>query len=149
MHYKIRNILIISTGMVIAFVLLTFVGSIFFIFFLNTEKNPKILSNNSIFLSNLNIKILNTTKVPGLAREIKNYLKIFELQKITIGNDSITIDTTIVKTSRNWYPQAKLICQIIGIDSTRILLAKQYDTSAFIISVLIGNDYKLLKPFRK
>lgn len=149
MHFKIRNIFIISTSVVTSFVILTFVGSIFFLFFLNTGKNSKILSNNLISLSNLDIKILNTTKVHGLAREIKNYLKVYELQKITIGNDSIAIDTTIVKTSRNWHPQAKLICQIIGIDSTRIILTKQYDTSAFIISILIGNDYKLLKPFRK
>lgn len=148
MPNKIRNIFIISTSVAISFVLLAFIGSIFFLLFLNSEKNPKTLSKNSITLSHLNIKILNTTKIPGLAREIKNYLKVYEIQKITIGNDSIAIGTTIVKTSQNCYLHAKLLSQIIGIDSTRIVLAKQYDTS-FIISVLIGNDYKLLKPFRK
>lgn len=148
MHYKIRNIFIITTSVVISFVLLAFIASIFFFFFLNSEKNLKISFENSTSLSDLNIKIFNTTKVPGLAREIKNYLKIYEIQKVTIGNDSVTIDTSIVKTSRNWYRQAKLLCRIICIDSSRIVFAEQYDTS-FVIGVLVGNDYKLLKPFRK
>ncbi|MGQ9818997.1 MAG: LytR C-terminal domain-containing protein [Candidatus Kapaibacteriales bacterium] len=149
MHYKIRNIFLISISAVIILVLLIFIGSVLSLYLLNNAKESKNSLTEQISLLNLNVRILNTTKIPGLAKELKNFLKVYEIQDVTIGNDSIIIDSTILKTSRNWYSQAKTLSQIIGIDSTKIIFDQCYDTSKLKFSVLIGKDYKLLKPFRK
>lgn len=149
MQSKIQNILIFFANVLIFLILLLFVGSFLLPYLLENGSKEKIPSEERLSLPNLNVKILNTTTNPGLAKEMKNYLKIFEIRNTFVGNDSLQTNSTVIFTKFGSYKQAKMLGLILGLDSTNVSYDQQLDTSQFDCVIFIGKDYKLLKPFRR
>lgn len=149
MQSKIKNIFIIIANVFIILIIVVFSLSIFFSHLYEDRKSDDkpIKKNNTLF--DLKIKIFNTTNVSGLAREVKNYLKIYELKNTLIGNDSVKINASLIKANPKKSLQAKQLALIIGLDSSMVLFDKSMDTSSFDCVIFLGNDYKLLKPFNK
>ncbi len=91
------------------------------------------------------IVICNATNVYGLAKEMKLFLNSFEIKKIETKNYDTLSNKTRLIANPNSYEFAVFISKLIDFPVSSI---EKNNLKMTELVIIIGNDYKLLKPFK-
>ncbi|MFC2131566.1 LytR C-terminal domain-containing protein [Bacteroidota bacterium] len=143
---KILSIVLIS---LLSIVILIFVISIFFRFVIGPPIDPT-LDENIEKLSVeevIQVNVLNACGVKGLAATTRNYLRARGFDVVDIGNYKSEVDTSFVIDRMGDISSAKKVAYALGISDS--LVISKIDSNLFLRgSVILGRDYKRLKPFQ-
>lgn len=92
------------------------------------------------------VNILNSCSVDGLAKKVKDYLNKQGIDVVSIGNLSSPVEKSYIKGGSD-ENNALNLASIMGIDKS--MLKTELDNSPNrVLSVIIGKDYSQLKPFK-
>ncbi len=149
MKNKLTNIFFIFAIVSIGIILLVFSISFYFKNIYNSEPTSKRKEESFKIDSEMKIRVLNSTKVAGIAKEMKLFLNTFEFKNIDVGNDSSNYENSRILIKSNRIPQGNFIAKIIHINEHLVEQSIALDSSDIDCVVILGKDYKLLKPFQK
>jgi len=145
MHSKLKNILILSIFFASVLIFVFFLGSIYLKYFKESDSNAKQMPNNGLDFTNFQIRIYNGTNVSGIARQMKNFLGNFDLKVESAQNFNIQVDKSKIIVSNNSKEFGEYIAKLIGLAEDSLELN---DSLRNYCHIVLGKDYKLLKPFR-
>ena len=110
--------------------------------------NSKLETSSSKHEQAIQLEILNSTNVDGLANKMMNYLRKRGFDVVRVGNYSnlSEIKSIIIERSAK-LNTAVSVAQTLGIADSCIY--RKPDSTLFLnCTVVIGNDYKNLAPFK-
>lgn len=145
MYGKIKNILVFSITFLSLAIFVFFLYSIYVKYFPNEGNNFE--ENKTKFRPEFSgtIKIFNATNVNGLAKEMKLFLKSFEIEVSSTQNyDSLLTQTKLI-SKPNSIELARYIAKLIDFELSRIEYSNSLENDIILV---IGADYKFLKPFK-
>lgn len=149
MKNKLINIFFIFVIISIGIILLLFSISFYFKNIYNSEVTSKGKKKSFKIDSEIKILILNSTNVAGIAKEMKLFLNTFEFKSVDVGNDSSNYENSRILIKSNRTTQGNFIAKIIHISGHLVEQSPALDSSDIDCIVILGKDYKLLKPFQK
>ncbi len=92
------------------------------------------------------VNVLNGCGVQGLAAETRDYLRVRGFDVVDIGNYRKSVDKSFVLDRVGDIKSAKKVAFALGVSDS--LVKSKIDSSLFLRStVVVGKDYKKLKPF--
>lgn len=144
MFSKIKKIFVFSTFFLGLSILVVFAISIYFKHFHNLSE-PQIPNGPPITSITNKIVIYNATNVNGLAKDLKLFLRSFEVKEIQTENYDTLLEKCKFFTKPNYFSTAEYIAKLIEFQPEMITIA---DTLDYDIVIILGTDYKLLKPFK-
>ncbi len=107
----------------------------------NLEENIEKLNNLEI----IQVSILNSTSINGLANKARTYLQMRNFDVVEIGNSNNILPNSIVIDRMGDFASAKKVAKAFGIADS--LIKTEIDSSLFVrSSIVIGQDYPKL-PF--
>ncbi len=147
MNTKIKNFFIIPFFAFGLFMIAFFVLSIYYRHFFTRELNKmeKIVEHRSIDPEGVSVMIYNATDVNGLAKELKLYLKTFQVDNISVENYKEFKQESTISSKPEKIEYAKYIATLLDYNLDFIHVSDSIDKD---IIVIIGRDYKLFKPFK-
>ncbi len=152
MWHKLTNIFFILAIVSISVLLILFAVSFYFknIYSDSGEEGTNNRKEEILKINpEMKILVLNSTKAPGIAKEMKLFLNTFEFKGVNIGNDSSSYRDSRILTKGNRIEQGRLLAKIIHINESLVSKVSSLDSSDIDCILILGEDYKLLKPFRK
>jgi hypothetical protein len=149
MKNKLTNIFFIFVTVSISIILLLFSISFYFKNIYNSEVTSKGKEESFKIDSEMKILVLNSTNVAGIAKEMKLFLNTFEFKGVDVGNDSSNYENSRILIKSNRVTQGNFIAKIIHINEHLVEQSRALDSSDIDCVVILGKDYKLLKPFQK
>lgn len=95
----------------------------------------------------LQIEVLNACGVGGIAETATKYLRRRGLDVVNSGNhDTFDLELTEIVDRRGDLEAAYQVADLVGVPRERV--RQEIDTELFLdVSVLLGRDHTLLKPF--
>lgn len=145
MYSKIRKIFVFSIFFLGLCITAFFLGSIYLKHFSNHNESIRANVNLSEPKADRTVIIFNSTKVYGLAREMKLFLNSFELGRITTQNLDSSFAKSKLFSRQNSLSFAEFVAKLIDYPKNEIQIVSSQNADLVII---IGSDYKLLKPFK-
>jgi len=150
MDKKLKSrILSITLITILSLVILIFVVSIIFKFAAkpepasDSEKNLGKLANNEM----IQVSVLNGCGVKGLAGEVRDYLRDKGFDVVDVGNFNKSVNSSFVIDRMKDTSSSKKLAKAMGLPETKIVF--NIDSSMFLrSSIILGSDYKKLKPFK-
>ncbi|MFN3782206.1 MAG: LytR C-terminal domain-containing protein, partial [Candidatus Kapaibacteriota bacterium] len=144
---KIKNFFIIPFFSFGLLLLAFFVLSIYYKHFFTKEEGniEKVVNHRSVEPKAISVIIYNATGVNGLAKELKLYLKTFQVDKIAVENYKEFRQESMISSKPEKIEYAKYIATLLDYNLDFIQISDTIDRDILII---IGKDYRLLKPFR-
>jgi len=119
---------------------------------LKSEKEIKDITDTSKSLTNqpnltIQLDVQNGTRENGIASRITEFLRKNGLDVVEIGNyKSNEIEKTLIIDRSGDKNKALKVARILGLDGRKVI--KQLNSSLYLdVTVVIGNDFKELKPF--
>ncbi len=95
----------------------------------------------------IQVEILNATKIRGLAATTMKYLRERNFDVVKTGNNEESEKKSFIIDRLGDYNSSKKVAFALGIKDSMIV--QQVDSSLFLrCSIIIGEDYKTLKPFK-
>ncbi|MCX7879907.1 MAG: LytR C-terminal domain-containing protein [Ignavibacteria bacterium] len=145
---KIKDIFFYLSTLIF-FVLFFLVGLSLYFKYQPINKKQDLKSSSIVFESYPigKVEILNGTKIAGLAREMMLYLKNFEIES-KIANHQKEFERTVVFFRPNSYRVVNFLSAIIDFPKDKLLPMDTTFDSSFDAVLILGYDYKLLKPYR-
>lgn len=108
------------------------------------EENIEKLNNLEI----IQVSILNSTSVNGLANKARTFLQMRNFDVVEIGNSKEILPQTIVIDRMGDFGSAKKVAKAFGIADS--LIKTDIDSSLFVrSSIVIGQDYPKLPFFNQ
>lgn len=108
------------------------------------EENIEKLNNLEI----IQVSILNSTSVNGLANKARTFLQMRNFDVVEIGNNKEILPKTIIVDRMGDFASAKKVAKAFGIPDS--LIKTEIDSSLFIrSSIIIGQDYPKLPFFNQ
>ncbi len=144
MFCKIKKIFVFSIFFLGLSILVAFAISIYFKHFHNSSE-PKIANSQQIATITNKIVIYNATNVSGLAKDLKLFLRSFEVKEVQTENYDTLLDRCRFLTKPNYFSTAEYIAKLIEFQPEMITITDTIDND---IVIILGTDYKLLKPFK-
>jgi len=98
--------------------------------------------------SRIRLEVLNATERPGLAATATEYLRRRGFDVLLVGNASRSGNVTSCVLNRLGEREpAQRVARALGVSDTQVIT--EIDTSLYLnATVIIGWDYKKLKPFK-
>jgi len=97
----------------------------------------------------IQVEVLNGCGVRGLADKLTNYLRKNDIDVVSTGNYSnFDILTTKILDRSDHHQRSREIAKLLKLPVERILLRKD-ESLQLDATIVIGADYKSLKPFTK
>jgi len=95
----------------------------------------------------IQLDVQNGTNENGIASRITEYLRKHGMDVVEMGNyKSKDIERTLILDRSGDKNKAKRVAMILGVNERNIL--QQMNSSLYLdVTLVIGKDYKLLKPF--
>lgn len=144
MHSKIKNIFIFSIIILGTLIILLFSGSIFLQFY--SKKNVSIQKDSqTLDYFNFKVKIYNAANAEGIARHTQNFLRNFDIKVEGVQNYPTQEELSKIVVSKTTFQFGQFVGKILGIDENNLEFQDSLGNFCYII---LGKDYKLLKPFR-
>lgn len=119
---------------------------------LKSEKEIKDITDTSKSLTNqpnltIQLDVQNGTRENGIASRITEFLRKNGLDVVEIGNyKSNEIEKTLIIDRSGDKNKALKVAKILGLDGRNVI--QQLNSSLYLdVTVVIGNDFKELKPF--
>ncbi len=91
------------------------------------------------------ISIYNSTNVYGLAKEMKLFLNSFEINKISTQNYDKPLNKSVLISKPGSIQFANYVAKLIDYLPDSI---KTDENQKFDLVIILGSDFKLLKPFK-
>lgn len=108
------------------------------------EENIEKLNNLEI----IQVSILNSTAINGLANKARTYLQLRNFDVVEIGNSKEVLPQTIIIDRMGDFASAKKVAKAFGIADS--LIRTDIDSSLFIrSSIVLGQDYPKLPFFNQ
>ncbi len=108
------------------------------------EENIEKLNNLEI----IQVSILNSTSVNGLANKARTYLQMRNFDVVEIGNSKDILPQSIIIDRMGDFASAKKVAKAFGIADS--LIKTDIDSSLFIrSSIVLGQDYPKLPFFNQ
>jgi len=145
MYSNLKNIFI---TLQIFFGVLFFVfvlGSIYIKYIKKSNRDVEQIRPSEFDFSSFQIRIYNGTNVNGIAREMKNFLGNFDLEVESAQNFSSQVEKSKIVVSANSKKFGEYLAKLIGLAEDSLELN---DSLKNYCHIILGKDYKLLKPFR-
>jgi hypothetical protein len=120
------------------------VFSIYIKHFVNSKESSYYSSEKKEVLNGI-VKIYNATGVNGLAKEMKLFLKMFDIKVSATQNSNTSAAQTKLYSKPTSKDFAAFVAKLIDYQPELISTSDTIDVDLVII---IGSDYKLLKPFK-
>lgn len=149
MKNKLTNIFFIFVIVSVSIILLLFSVSFYFKNIYNSEVTSKRKEESFKIDSEMKILVLNSTKATGIAKEMKLFLNTFEFKNVNVDNDSSNYENSRILIKSNRVIEGNFIAKIIHINEHLVERSWALDSSDVDCVVILGRDYKLLKPFQK
>lgn len=147
MKFKIQKIFLASFFALALFIFGLFSLSIYYRhFFREIKPNGNVVENQVIDPEVVSVRVFNATDVNGLAKELKLYLKTFQVENISVENFGEFKRISTISSKPDKIAYAKYIASLIDYNADSVKIC---DTIDWDILVIIGKDYRLLKPFNK
>ena len=131
-------------------VLLIFSYSFIYRIFISPPANSEIIltTNNRQIVHTIQIEILNGTKINGLAKKMMDWLRRRNFDVLNIGNwKNDSLQTTMIYDRLGNITASKNVATALGFADS--LVFSKPDSSLLLnTTVIIGNDYKKLNPFK-
>lgn len=135
---------------VLALVFLVFSYSFVYRVFISPTVETEIESQNNEIIETrtIQIEILNGTNVNGLAKRMMNWLRRRDFDVLNTGNwKHDSLQTTMIYDRLGNIKASKNVAAALGISDSLVFIKP--DSSLFLnTTVIIGSDYKKLKPFK-
>lgn len=144
MYSKIKKFFVFSIFFFGLSILLCFVFSIYIKHFVNSKESSYYSSEKKEVLNGI-VKIYNATGVNGLAKEMKLFLKMFDIKVSATQNSNTSAAQTKLYSKPTSKDFAAFVAKLIDYQPELISTSDTIDVDLVII---IGSDYKLLKPFK-
>lgn len=110
----------------------------------NLEENIEKLNNLEI----IQVSILNSTEINGLANKARTFLQLRNFDVVEIGNSKGVLPKTIVIDRMGDFASAKKVAKAFGVADS--LIKTNIDSSLFVrVSIIIGQDYPKLPFFNQ
>gem|GEM_PF-766347 len=110
----------------------------------NLEENIEKLNNLEI----IQVSILNSTEINGLANKARTFLQLRNFDVVEIGNSKGILPKTIVIDRMGDFASAKKVAKAFGVADS--LIKTDIDSSLFVrASIIIGQDYPKLPFFNQ
>ena len=108
------------------------------------EENIEKLNNLEV----IQVSILNSTTINGLANKARNYMQLRNFDVVEIGNFTNQAPKSIIIDRMGDYASAKKVAKVFGIADS--LIVTEIDSSLFVrTSIIIGQDYPKLPFFNQ
>jgi hypothetical protein len=136
------NGLVLAFGVVVIILIWSFVNRIF----IDPPVQPETIKAGKAHT--IQIDVLNGSGVPKMSQKFTDYLRARGFDVVEMGNykDSKVENTRVI--DRAGQPDAaQRVAEALGVPKSGIV--QQIDRNAYLdVSVIIGKDFKLLKPFK-
>ena len=143
---KILSITLIT---ILSLVILLFVVSIIFKFAskpkpeIDSAKNMGRLKNNEM----IQVSVLNGCGVKGLAGEVRDFLRDKGFDVVDVANFKQLVNSSFVIDRMKDTSSSRKLANAMGVPVSKIVF--DVDSTMYLrSSIVIGSDYKKLKPFR-
>lgn len=104
------------------------------------------LNGNTPLEKIIQVNVLNATGVPGLANDVRKYLRDRGFDVVEVDNNTNTINNTVIFDRVGDKIATHKLAYALGINEKMIKL--DVDSTLYLkASIIIGKDYKTLKPF--
>ncbi|MCS7081433.1 MAG: LytR C-terminal domain-containing protein [Bacteroidetes bacterium] len=102
-----------------------------------------------LFGAVIQLEVRNGTGVPRLAQRVTEYLQERGFDVVEYGNhDRFDVPETLVISRTGDQEAARRVAVALGLDPERVL--RQPDPQAYLdVTVILGADYRTLKPMRE
>lgn len=136
------NGLFLAFGVVVIILIWSFVNRIF----IDPPVKPETIKGGKAHT--IQLDVLNGSGVPKLSQKFTDYLRARGFDVVEMGNykDS-KVEITRVIDRAGQPDAAQQVAEALGVPKTGIV--QQIDRNSYLdVSVVIGKDFKLLKPFK-
>jgi hypothetical protein len=141
-----KNLLIVITLIILLPILIILALSLYSRIFYFNNIDPEKSNQNIKFNKIIQLDILNGCGEDGLANKARIYLRNRGFDVVEVGNYDSIIDISHVISRRGDVESAKMLSKAIGINDSLLII--DIDSSLSLdCSVVIGKDYKKLKPY--
>jgi len=143
---KLLNIILIS---LLSIVIVFFVLSLGVRLFIGSGIDPTIDENIERLSAEevIQINVLNACGVKGLAAHTRDYLRSRGFDVVDIGNYKKNVEKSFVIDRLGDLSSSKKVAYAVGIEDS--LIVTKIDSNLFLrCSLVLGNDYMTLKPFK-
>ncbi|KAA3606963.1 MAG: LytR family transcriptional regulator [Calditrichaeota bacterium] len=132
------NTLILSLVVVSVFFSITFVKRI---------QNPPVDSKNDK-KKPIEVQVLNGSGTDGLANECRNYLRTLDYDVVSEGNaEDYNFESTIIIDRKGKVRNAEKVAYALNVPYDNVI--QQINDYLYLdVTIIIGKDYKSLKPFK-
>jgi hypothetical protein len=142
-----KNIILLTIIGLLTIILIVF-GISFSYRMMHPPPDPTI-ANNTMKVTEqevIQINVLNANGMSGVASSAKNYLRSVGFDVVSVGNYNRVVEKSIIIDRVGDGLSARKVAYALGISDSLIL--KEVDSSLFVrSSVILGLDYRTLKPF--
>lgn len=106
--------------------------------------NPGELSGRII-----QVEILNGCGIDDLASQTRNYVRDHGFDVVKVGNyETSDLDSSMVIDRVGDMESAQKVANVLGISRKRVL--QELDSDIYLdVSIVLGKDYRSLRPFRE
>ncbi len=144
MYSKIKNIFIFSIIILGTLIILLFCGSLYLRFYSKKNNSAQLTSQPQDYF-NFKVRIYNAANAEGIARHTQNFLNNFDIKVESVQNYPTQEELSKIIISKSTFQFGQFVGKILGIDESNLELQDSLGSYCFVI---LGKDYKLLKPFR-
>ena len=137
------NIIIILLGLVIAFMVYSFISKI-----KENQTNKETLARKNQASKIVQVEVLNGCGKSGVAEKFTSYLRNRNFDVVQMGNYmSFDIDKTMVIDRSGNKANAEKVAEAIGVNKKNVI--QQLNNEYFLdVSIIIGKDFNQLNPLK-
>ncbi len=137
------NIIIILLGLVIAFMVYSFISKI-----KENQTNKETLARKNQASKIVQVEVLNGCGKSGVAEKFTSYLRDRNFDVVQMGNYmSFDIDKTMVIDRSGNKANAEKVAEAIGVNKKNVI--QQLNKEYFLdVSIIIGKDFNQLNPLK-
>ena len=137
------NIIIILLGLVIAFMVYSFISKI-----KENQTNEETLARKNQASKIVQVEVLNGCGKSGVAEKFTSYLRDRNFDVVQMGNYmSFDIDKTMVIDRSGNKANAEKVAEAIGVNKKNVI--QQLNKEYFLdVSIIIGKDFNQLNPLK-
>jgi hypothetical protein len=142
-----KNIILLSVIGLLTIILIV-CGISFSFRMMNPPPDPTIAENTMKVTEQevIQINVLNANGMSGVASSTKNYLRSMGFDVVSVGNYNKVVEKSIIIDRVGDALSARKVAYALGISDS--LVIRDVDSTLFVrSSVILGLDYKTLKPF--
>ena len=111
------------------------------------EKLSEIAGEEVLAANGIQIAILNSTNISGIADKARFYMRKYGFDVVEIDNSDATRPRSVIIDRIGDLKAAKITAKVFGIADSLIITEKDSSLS-LQATVILGNDYKTLNPFK-